>query len=151
VGANTGAMYPDRMLTLTDAATLAGCSRKALERRVERGSLAAQRDDDGQRRVRLADLLRAGLVTLTPACTDAGPAPLRMAEAQGEVDALRTALGATEAALRRSRDEIRTLRAALLDAEARATVAEQDLTRVLVGETPVREPGRRGRLRLRTA
>ena len=139
------------MLTLTDAATLAGCSRKALERRVERGSLVARRDDDGQRRVRLADLLRAGLVTLTPACADAGPAPVRMAEAEGEVDALRTALVATEAALRRSREEMRMLRAALLDAEARATMAEQDLTRVLVGETPVREPGRRGRLRLRTA
>jgi len=139
------------MLTLTDAATLAGCSRKALERRVERGSLVARRDDDGQRRVRLADLLRAGLVTLTPACADTGPAPVRMAEAEGEVDALRTALVATEAALRRSREEMRMLRAALLDAEARATMAEQDLTRVLVGETPVREPGRRGRLRLRTA
>jgi hypothetical protein len=45
------------------------------------------------------------------------------------------------------------VKAALMDAEARATVAEQDLTRVLVGEVPVsvREPGRRGRLRLRTA
>ena len=38
-----------------------------------------------------------------------------------------------------------------MDAEARATVAEQDLTQVLVGEAAVREPGRRGRLRLRTA
>ena len=32
---------------------------------------------------------------------------------------------------------------------ARATVAEQDLTRIVVGEAPVRESGRRGRLRLR--
>ena len=63
------------MLTLTDAATLAGCSRKALERRVERGSLVATRDDDGQRRVRVADLLRAGLVTLAPACAEPGAAP----------------------------------------------------------------------------
>jgi hypothetical protein len=146
-------MDPDRMLTLTDAATLAGCSRKALERRVERGSLVATRDDDGQRRVRVADLLRAGLVTLTAACVEPGAAPERMAEAESEVEALRTALVATEAALRRARDEMRTVKAALMDAEARATVAEQDLTRVLVGEVPapVREPGRRGRLRLRTA
>ena len=139
------------MLTLTDAATLAGCSRKALERRVERGSLAAMRDDDGQRRVRVADLLRAGLVTLTPACAEPGAAPERIAEAESEVEALRTALVATEAALRRARDEMRTVKAALMDAEARATVAEQDLTRIVVGEAPVRESGRRGRLRLRTA
>jgi hypothetical protein len=144
-------MDPDRTLTLTDAATLAGCSRKALERRVERGSLVATRDDDGQRRVRVADLLRAGLVTLAPACVEPGAAPERIAEAESEVEALRTALVATEAALRRARDEMRTVRTALMDAEARATVAEQDLTRVLVGEAPVREAGRRGRLRLRTA
>ena len=139
------------MLTLTDAATLAGCSRKALERRVERGSLVATRDTDGQRRVRAADLLRAGLVTLAPACVETGAAPERMAEAESEAEALRTALVATEAALRRARDEMRTVKATLLEAETRATLAEQDLTQVLVGETPVREPGRRGRLRLRTA
>ncbi len=98
MGANIRAMDPDRTLTLTDAATLAGCSRKALERRVERGSLVATRDDDGQRRVRVADLLRAGLVTLTPACVEPGAAPERMAEAESEVEALRTALVATEAA-----------------------------------------------------
>ena len=74
-----------------------------------------------------------------------------MAEAEHEVEALRTALVATEAALQRARDEMRTVRAAMLDAEARATVAEQDLTRVLVGDAPVREAGRRGRLHLRTA
>ena len=137
------------MLTLTDAATLAGCSRKALERRVERGSLVATRDTDGQRRVRAADLLRAGLVTLAPACVETGAAPERMAEAESEAEALRTALVATEAALRRARDEMRMVKATLLEAETRATLAEQDLTQVLVGETPV--PGRRGRLRLRTA
>jgi len=139
------------MLTLTDAATLAGCSRKALERRVERGSLVATRDTDGQRRVRAADLLRAGLVTLAPACVETGAAPERMAEAESEAEALRTALVATEVALRRARDEMRMVKATLLEAETRATLAEQDLTQVLVGETPVREPGRRGRLRLRTA
>jgi hypothetical protein len=151
MGANIRAMDPDRMLTLTDAATLAGCSRKALERRVERGSLVATRDTDGQRRVRAADLLRAGLVTLAPACVETGAAPERMAEAESEAEALRTALVATEAALRRARDEMRTVKATLLEAETRATLAEQDLTQVLVGETPVRESGRRGRLRLRTA
>ena len=139
------------MLTLTEAATLAGCSRKALERRVERGSLIATRDGDGQRRVRVADLLRSGLVMPAPACAEPGTAPERMAEAESEAEALRMALVATEAALRRSRDELRTVKAALLEAESRAAMAEQDLTRVLVGEAPVREAGRRGRLRLRTA
>ena len=33
------------MITLTDAALMAGCSRKSLERRVERGSLAVVPDD----------------------------------------------------------------------------------------------------------
>lgn len=139
------------MLTLTDAAGLAGCSRKALERRVERGSLVASRGDDGQRTVRVADLMRAGLVTLAPACAAPGPAPERMMEAESEVEALRLALAATEAALRRARDEMRTVRAALMDAESRAAVAEQDLTRVLLDDAPAREPARRGRLRLRTA
>lgn len=139
------------MLTLTDAAGLAGCSRKALERRVERGSLTASRGDDGQRMVRVADLMRAGLVTLAPACTAPGSAPERMIEAESEAEALRTALAATEAALRRARDEMRTVRAALMDAESRAAVAEQDLTRMLLDEAPTREPARRGRLRLRTA
>lgn len=139
------------MLTLTDAAGLAGCSRKALERRVERGSLVASRGDDGQRVVRVADLMRAGLVTLAPACAAPGSAPERMIEAESEAEALRTALAATEAALRRARDEMRTVRAALMDAESRAAVAEQDLTRMLLDDAPAREPARRGRLRLRTA
>ena len=47
------------------------------------------------------------------------------AEADEDMADLRAALASTEAALRRARDEMRTVRAAMLDAEARATVAEE--------------------------
>jgi hypothetical protein len=146
--ANFRDVDPDRVITLTDAALMAGCSRKSLERRVERGSLAVVPDDDGRRAVRVADLLRAGLVSVVPAGTEAGIDPRRVAEAESEAEALRAALSATEGALRRSRDEVAALRQRVMDAEARAAVAEDDLTRVLLGrEEPARPT--RGRLRLR--
>lgn len=122
------------MITLTDAAVLAGCSRKSLERRVERGSLSVTRDAEGRRAVRVADLLAAGLVCLMPAGADAGTDPRRVAEAEAEAHAARTALAATESALRRARDEVTTLRRRVLEAEARAAVAEDDLTSVLLGD-----------------
>ena len=116
---NSSPMDPDRLLTLTDAAMLAGCSRKALERRVERGSLHVIHGEDGQRAVRLADLMRSGLVALMPACAPVGSAPARVEEAESEREALRTALTATEAALRRSREDMRIVRTRLMEAEAR--------------------------------
>lgn len=141
------------MITLTDAAVLAGCSRKSLERRVERGSLTVTLDADGKRAVRVGDLLRAGLVCVMPAGAEAGMDPRRIAEAEAEAEAARIALSATEAALRRARDEVTVLRQRVMDAEARAAVAEGDLTKVLLGHDP--EPPRptrtsRARLRLRT-
>jgi hypothetical protein len=143
---------PDRVITLTDAAVLAGCSRKSLERRVERGSIAVTLDDEGKRAVRVSDLLRAGLVCVMPAGAEAGMDPRRIAEAEAEAEAARIALSATEAALRRARDEVAALRQRVMDAEARAAVAEGDLTTVLLGQEPgSRRPSRasRGRLRLR--
>ena len=149
-------MDPDRLLTLTDAAMLAGCSRKALERRVERGSLHVSHGEDGQRAVRLADLMRSGLVALMPTCAPVGSAPARVEEAESELEALRAALTATEVALRRSREDMRIVRARLMEAEARAAVAEDDLTRVLLNgvppeAVPMQPAARRGKLRLRTA
>jgi hypothetical protein len=146
----------DRLLTLTDAAMLAGCSRKALERRVERGSLHVSHGEDGQRAVRLADLMRSGLVALMPTCAPVGSAPARVEEAESELEALRAALTATEVALRRSREDMRIVRTRLMEAEARAAVAEDDLTRVLLNgvppePVPIQPAARRGRLRLRTA
>lgn len=139
----------DRIISLTDAAALAGCSRKSLERRVERGSLPMVLDTQGRRAVRVGDLLRAGLVTVVPAAAEAGVDPRRVADAEAEADALRAALAATESALARSRDEVQMLRQRVMDAEARAAVAEDDLTRVLLGPaTPARPVrGRRSRLR----
>lgn len=150
-------MDPDRIISLTDAAVLVGCSRKALERRAERGSLGVTRDRAGHRAVRVSDLIRSGLVDVVSARAVSGIDPARMAEAQAEAEALRAALAATESALRRARDETRVLRTRALDSEARAALAEEDLTRVLLTGAPVQagardaEPVRRGRLRLRTA
>lgn len=154
---NPTPMDPDRIISLTDAAVLSGCSRKALERRAERGSLNVTRDGAGHRAVRVYDLIRSGLLIVVPAGADFGVDPQRMAEAQGESQTLRTALAATESALRRARDEARVLRARSLDSEARAAIAEEDLTRVLIdgvppqASTPVAGQARAGRLRLRTA
>lgn len=144
-------MDPDRIISLTDAALLSGCSRKSLERRVERGSLAVTHDAEGRRAVRVADLMRAGIVSLVPVGVASGVRDVRAAEAEGEAEALRAALAATEAALRRARDEVQLLRRRATDADARAAVAEDELTRVLVGLAAerVRQEPRRGRLRLR--
>lgn len=138
------------MISLTDAALLAGCSRKSLERRVERGTLDATHDDDGRRAVRVADLLRAGLVVPVPAGADGGVDPRRLADARAEAEALQSALAATEAALVRSRDEAGLLRQRVMDAESRAAMAEDELTRVLLGAERTERRGRRGNLRLRT-
>ncbi len=69
-----GAMDPDRLPTLTNATAVAGCSRAAFERPVERRRLDVVRAR-GQRMVRLSDLMRSGLVTLAPASSVARPVP----------------------------------------------------------------------------
>jgi len=136
-------------MPLTDAARLAGCSRKSLERRVERGSLPAGLDADGRRAVRAVDLLRAGLVSLAPARSQAGVDPREMADAVSEARAMQAALDATEAALARAREEVLLLRRRVMDAEARAAVAEEDLTRLVLGGAPDGAARTRGRGRLR--
>ena len=139
-------------MPLTDAARLAGCSRKSLERRVERGSLPADLDADGRRAVRAVDLLRAGLVPLAPARSSAGVDPREVADAVSEARAVQAALDATEAALARAREEVSLLRRRVMDAETRAAVAEEDLNRLVLGGAPdgaTRARGR-GRLRLKT-
>ena len=139
-------------MPLTDAARLAGCSRKSLERRVERGSLPADLDADGRRAVRAVDLLRAGLVSLAPARSSAGVDPREVADAVSEARAVQAALDATEAALARAREEVSLLRRRVMDAETRAAVAEEDLNRLVLGGAPdgaTRARGR-GRLRLKT-
>ena len=138
-------------MPLTDAARLAGCSRKSLERRVERGSLTADLDADGRRAVRAVDLLRAGLVSLAPARSQAGVDPREVADAVSEARAMQAALDATEAALARAREEVSMLRQRVMDAEARAAVAEEDLNRLVLGGAPdgVTRARGRGRLRLK--
>lgn len=138
------------MISLTDAALLAGCSRKSLERRVERGTLHATHDADGRRAVRVSDLMRAGLVVPLPAGAGGGVERRRLADGRAEAEALQSALAATEAALARSRDEAGLLRQRVMDAESRAAVAEHELTRVLLGAERTARRGRRGNLRLRT-
>lgn len=146
-----GDVDANRVITLTDAAVLAGCSRKSLERRVERGSLSATTDAAGRRAVSVAELLRSGLVCVAPAGADGGADPRRIAEAEADAHALRAALAATEAALARSRDEVELLRRRVMDAEARAAVAEDDLTRVLLQPAAPHRQSRSIRTRLRAA
>ena len=136
-------------MPLTDAARLAGCSRKSLERRVERGSLTADLDADGRRAVRAVDLLRAGLVSLAPARSSAGVDPREVADAVSEARAVQAALDATEAALARAREEVSLLRRRVMDAETRAAVAEEDLNRLVLGGSPDGATRARGRGRLR--
>lgn len=67
----TPIMSTDRLLTLAEAATLAGCSNEALRQRIRRGKLHAVKGNDGRLRVRLTDAdieaLRAGRPFLRPA------------------------------------------------------------------------------------
>ncbi len=51
-----------RLLTIADAASATGISKKALARRIERGTLRAVHDDEGRRVVPRSELVRAGLL-----------------------------------------------------------------------------------------
>lgn len=112
-------MTTPRALTLADAAAVCGTTKKALERRAERGTLVVGRRG-GVRVVEVTELLRVGLLApgaeIAPPRT-AGPAdrPLavlarRVAEADEDMADLRAALASTEAALRRAREDARMLR-----------------------------------------
>ncbi len=62
-----------RLLSLTEAASATGLSRKAIERRADRGTLRFVHDDRGRRVVPRAELERAGLLDEgTPAVGAAG-------------------------------------------------------------------------------
>ena len=54
-------MTPPRLLTLSDAAEVCGTTKKALERRAERGTLAVEWRG-GVRMVEVSELVRVGLV-----------------------------------------------------------------------------------------
>jgi hypothetical protein len=58
---NTHGRAP-RLLTLTEAASATGMSRKAIERRVDRGTLRAVHDDRGRRVIPRGELERADLL-----------------------------------------------------------------------------------------
>jgi excisionase family DNA binding protein len=53
-----------RLLTISEAASATGLSRKALTRRIERGSLRAVKDDRGRRVVPRGELERSGLLNV---------------------------------------------------------------------------------------
>ena len=111
----TAGMTTARSLTLSDAAEVCGTTKKALERRAERGTLTVGRRG-GVRVVDVAELLRVGLlasdaqvsVPRPPGPMDRPLAVLarRVAEADDDLIDLR-------AALRRARDESRVLRTRL--------------------------------------
>lgn len=115
-------MTTARTLTLADAAEVCGTTKKALERRAERGTLMVTRRG-GVRTVAVAELIRAGLVALdsqvaVPIAAGMVQRPLavlarRVAEADADMADLHATLAATETALRRARDEARQLRTRL--------------------------------------
>ncbi len=115
-------MTPPRLLTLSDAAEVCGTTKKALERRAERGTLAVEWRG-GVRMVEVSELVRVGLVdagadVAAPVPGSSIERPLavlarRVAEADADLAEMRAALVATEAALRRAREEARTLRSRL--------------------------------------
>lgn len=115
-------MTAARMLTLSDAAEVCGTTKKALERRAERGTVQVVRRG-GVRMVEVAELVRVGLLQQgahapVPARASAIDRPLavlarRVAEADADLAEMRAALAATEAALRRAREDARLLRSRL--------------------------------------
>jgi hypothetical protein len=116
------AMTNPRTLTLSDAAEVCGTTKKALERRAERGTLQVSRRG-GVRVVEVPELIRVGLLgadadVRSPAMGGSMDRPLavlarRVAEADADMADLRATLAATEAALGRAREEARTLRTRL--------------------------------------
>lgn len=115
-------MTTPRTLTLSDAAVVCGTTKKALERRAERGTLEVARRG-GVRVVEVPELIRVGLLKagaevqapVAPTAVDRPLAVLarRVAEADADMEDLRATLAATEAALRRAREEARMLRTRL--------------------------------------
>jgi len=118
-------METPRLLTLSDAAEVCGTTKKALERRAERGTIAVSRRG-GVRVVEVSELIRVGLLARDAQVTPPTPAspgerPLavlarRVAEADADLAELRATLAATEAALSRAREEARLLRGRLVHA-----------------------------------
>jgi len=133
VRGETAGMTTARSLTLSDAAEVCGTTKKALERRAERGTLTVGRRG-GVRVVDVAELLRVGLLASdaqvsVPRASGPMDRPLavlarRVAEADDDLTDLRAALVSTEAALRRARDESRVLRTRLA---ALATGAQPEM------------------------
>ena len=116
-------MTSPRLLTLSDAAEACGTTKKALERRAERGTLVVEWRG-GVRMVEVSELVRVGLVdsgaqVAAPVPGSSIERPLavlarRVAEADADLAEMRAALAATEAALRRAREEARMLRSHLV-------------------------------------
>lgn len=118
-----------RALTLAEAAEVCGTSKKALERRAERGTLDVARRGS-VRVVDVAELIRVGLLAPGAEVSPAAPASMqdrplavlarRVAEADEDMADLRATLASTEAALQRAREEARALRTRLLAVTAAA-------------------------------
>jgi len=126
-------MTTSRMLTLSEAAEVCGTTKKALERRAERGTLHVARRG-AVRVVAVDELVRVGLIApgadvAAPTGPGAADRPLavlarRVAEADADLAELRVALSSTEAALRRAREEARQLRSRLAHGAAPEALAE---------------------------
>lgn len=113
-------------LTIREAARQVGTTEKALRRRLERGTLQAERGEDGFLRIAAAELRRAGL--LTPAGNGngarTGHAPRLDPIVSGLLSQLESQaeelgrLRAVERAAHRLRDEVARLEQEVRDLEA---------------------------------
>ncbi len=117
-------MTTPRLLSLSDAAEVCGTTKKALERRAERGTIRVTRRGS-VRMVAVGELVRVGLLPagarpVEPLPESSIERPLavlarRVAEADADLADMRAALVATETALRRAREEARVLRTRLAE------------------------------------
>jgi len=112
------------IVTLRDAANRCGVTIKAIRGRVDSGRLAHVKGADGQRRVKVGDLIAAGLLASTTS-TPPGTSPL-------EVDQGSPAGVVTYAELYAERDQ--ALRDALERAGAAEGIAEDRAARIVVLE-----------------
>ena len=138
-----------RTFTIAEAAELTGLSRKAIARRVERGSLRSV-VRNGRRRIPRSELVRAGLLPEgDEAAPDGGPGTLLLPRpAPGEVepagrqeDVLAALVRELLDRLERQSAEMAQLRALTVEAESLRLTNELDELRGRISELESERPG----------
>ena len=149
-GTAPGQPPDDPWLTLTDAAARSGYTREALRQRVRRGSLRAQKGNDGQLRVRARDL--ADLPPPDPSGADPGQhdgavldttldvLAATVADLRAALERTRTALDAAQDGRRADHGRAERAEAQATAEAARADAAEARLTAAESALAEARQP-----------